>query len=625
MPKRFDIAIVFYEEEILLLRLLVASIEKFVDPNIINNIYVINNSANMSTGFLIYNQIVAPLVNVYEGRVQLISKEVLGLGRDPDISSYTMQQALKLHISSLISSDEYLLLDAKNHFIRPVKIEDFFDDSGKIYTEETKQSGYLLTCLQQSLKFLNTTTPDEMHSLPTVTPYMMKTQIVRSMLGDFRKMFNKNAAQVISENNKRTEFFMYYAYMLKISGGWKQFYQASRRKYVTLFTRYPEGQDLTTSVIARVSNSDVYCFAIHKKRFDTLSKADENQIIEMWENRGLLTRSEAVNLLSDQRRINRGDNIHDVIGGMRPQLTGDMKVTQAKNGRLFIDNDSNGVAATHLGTAPLSADALGAWLDLLQERKNFCARSGIVYKFLVAPDSHAVYENISASLTKSSENRPVIQMRDNIATPDVLIYPLAAMQEARDSGEPIHPTDSHWSSFGAYVAYKEAMSQIPSIGRALTDADVIFSTAYNHGDLGDKFEPNLLGVTTEVTIKKSVSKRIWNNRISNRGRMDFWVNSDSTLPSGLLITDSYGWKIQQFFAQSFSWLFVLHSPYSEFSAIEAFKPDIVIQLMAERFLNKVPIENPSQTALQFSASKGANSEYPDIARLIAPHRNTGER
>ncbi len=47
-------------------------------------------------------------------------------------NGWTSQQAIKLLCSQIVTCDKYIVLDAKNHFIRPVSYSDFVLSNGKI-------------------------------------------------------------------------------------------------------------------------------------------------------------------------------------------------------------------------------------------------------------------------------------------------------------------------------------------------------------------------------------------------------------------------------------------------------------------------------------------------------------
>lgn len=289
----------------------------------------------------------------------------------------------------------------------------------------------------------------------------------------------------------------------------------------------------------------------------------------------------------------------------------DGKVMVGREDRLFLHHDMNNVMAQHLGQLRLSEKAIQAWVRMLQGRTALCQDLGITYAMVFAPDTHAVYREAIPALDHRNDPRPVQQIL--AAYPDTnLHYPLEALRAARSLGEVCHMTDSHWSAFGALVACREVLARM-NLGVPLTDVDAVTLQDKDLvGDLGMKFDPQRAGRTTEAVLKSAQSHKVWNNGVTNRGHMSLWKGRRRDLPRALLLTDSYGWKFQVFLAQSFSDLFVVHSPLIEPEAVERFRPDVVFSLMAERFAYKVPNDREDMTALQHAEQKNPGSAYPDF-------------
>lgn len=135
--------------------------------------------------------------------------------------------------------------------------------------------------------------------------------------------------------------------------------------------------------------------------------------------------------------------------------------------------------------------------------------------------------------------------------------------------------------------------------------------------LGDKLTPPITGRYTECVVRAPASRKIWDNGVNNRGYMAYWRSKRTDLPKGVLFMDSYGWKLQRFLAESFSELFIVHSPYYEWDVIETYKPDVIISEMAERFLIRVPGDLLDEPALESAKKKSPEARYPSRAELEA--------
>lgn len=294
----------------------------------------------------------------------------------------------------------------------------------------------------------------------------------------------------------------------------------------------------------------------------------------------------------------------------------DGKVTIGRSGRLFIANDSNLVIPQHRGEKLLSITQIDSWKHLITSRNTYCLDNNINYYMMVVPDAHAVYKEDLPALDNVTSIRPIQQIISNLNDLSHFIYPLKEMDEAKNIGEVYHPSDSHYSPLGAFVCYRALLNKMKLDLKILSYKEVKMFNKNESGDLGNKYTPPKTADFTECFVKNPLATKVWNNEVTNRGHMSLWLNKDKKKPKCLLLTDSYGWKIQRFLAESFSELFIVHSPLLEKNAIEKFKPDIVITLMAERFLIYTPNDATDQSAMSFAKEKGSNIVSYDEIMLI---------
>ena len=295
----------------------------------------------------------------------------------------------------------------------------------------------------------------------------------------------------------------------------------------------------------------------------------------------------------------------------------DGKVMRGRDNRLFLHHDMNSVMAQHTGRLVLSESDLAAWVSLLERRTAICQARGLPYAMMFAPDPHAIYKEAIPELDGLDVRRPVLNILERYQGGN-LYYPLEAMRAARARGEVCHETDSHWSAWGALVGLRVLLAGMGLGVPVLGDDDVRLFDRMLVGDLGSKFDPPVAGRTTQVQIKTPQSEKIWSNTVSNRGHMTWWRSRRRDLPRALLLTDSNGWRFQVVMAESFSDLFVVHSPQLDIEAIERFGPDVVVSLQAERFAYKVPEDATGPSALEHARAKKPDACYPDFA--APPHK-----
>jgi hypothetical protein len=83
------------------------------------------------------------------------------------------------------------------------------------------------------------------------------------------------------------------------------------------------------------------------------------------------------------------------------------------------------------------------------------------------------------------------------------------------------PTDSHWTDYGAFLAYRrfaeEARTLVPT--RVIAPNDVVFSRAAVAGDLGHKLGPARSSLQPVGHVRHCEARLIYDNCIQNTGTL----------------------------------------------------------------------------------------------------------
>jgi len=170
-------------------------------------------------------------------------------------------------------------------------------------------------------------------------------------------------------------------------------------------------------------------------------------------------------------------------------------------------------------------------------------------------------------------------------------------------------TDSHWSEYGAYVAYREVMARITeSLPVRRVGRKQIYRTYEQRaGDLGYKFEPPV--VDTEYGYVDVIGSRVRlvdDNRVRNHGRLvEFEADSYNSLTC-IIFGDSYATRMMPLFAESFARTFWAHI-YFDYDLVRELKPDVVVTVLSERGM--IIVQNDSG---------------PGIRRMEADKRAAGD-
>ena len=246
---------------------------KYVDPDLVNNIVLVYNDKQ---DFSIHDIIHYYPVHL-QSKVKLIYADDLYKDTHPEWSSnWNTQQVTKIMISSMITTPYYLILDSKNHFIRPVNKSTFFytDNSPYMYGYEGhSMNDQYNNCLE----YYQTVHPEDIPGYPnnivdTITPYVLITQYVKDMV-----QYIENREQTdyfnffIQYNHFRfTEFYLYAGYLMMTNNLQKYTYIMSI--CASIFACPCEwSRNFNNIFLPAMENSSTKMVGLHRAAIDDLS------------------------------------------------------------------------------------------------------------------------------------------------------------------------------------------------------------------------------------------------------------------------------------------------------------------------------------------------------------------
>jgi alginate O-acetyltransferase complex protein AlgJ len=291
------------------------------------------------------------------------------------------------------------------------------------------------------------------------------------------------------------------------------------------------------------------------------------------------------------------------------RLIRDNKVVRGKRGWLFLANDSNDVMAQHAGTRTLSAEEIERWRACLEDRTARLAEKSIPYFCVIAPDTHSVYPEMLPDGFEPTQLRPIHKLLFRLhetGSPACLIYPLEDLIAEKPNRLVYSAFDSHWTTFGALVAYTRLMKDVrESVEvRELDPADIRFTTRLMPGELAYK-----LGFDGDVEHLQPVfpvtAHLVEDNQVANQGSYAVTECGDAPHTTCLLFGDSYSLAILPYLAESFGRLVYAHCPWHDYGLIERERPDVVVSLFAERFLIYIPDDSRGSTLAELARKKVA--------------------
>lgn len=294
-----DFALVVFGKEVPLLRLLARSFDIFGAD--VGRIYIMINDEDGSAVAQRLHAEIIPLFGRFAEHVTVID------GRDvPGNSSrrvgYQAQQALKLAVSGYIAGRTYVCIDAKNHFLASFDAGSWVSPDGRARMRRLQiakpHQGYLRCSMMTfGIQDYDVGVP----AAPTVTPYVMRTEVARRVVSHVEQKYKMPIFEYLEtkEGRWRTEFFLYYAALSTSDRPLEELASFDGWGCPTLFGEWPApGSAAAQARIKDAGNSKM--FAVHRRRFATLTPEERQKISDLWVNRQLVRdATEAASLINE--------------------------------------------------------------------------------------------------------------------------------------------------------------------------------------------------------------------------------------------------------------------------------------------------------------------------------------
>lgn len=225
----------------------------------------------------------------------------------PSAPGWVTQQILKLKVAELVSSPWYVLLDSKNHAIRPLAFEDFIARDGRAHGgtrnfENHPHQGRLRHVLDR----FGLPHESEVDFPPTTTPAVMHTASVRELI---THLSSERSFEDEFVHSALTEFFSYSAWLVREHGGWRHLYTDDPIQAPVVW----RGQ--WDEAVARAADTHAPFFGVHRSTLVRLPPAAATKVARFWVERGIfdslpharrfLARAKADAALSKVRQILR--------------------------------------------------------------------------------------------------------------------------------------------------------------------------------------------------------------------------------------------------------------------------------------------------------------------------------
>jgi hypothetical protein len=304
------------------------------------------------------------------------------------------------------------------------------------------------------------------------------------------------------------------------------------------------------------------------------------------------------------------------VGPSSHTLVRDDKVTRGRDGWLFLANDTNDVVSQFTGKLRLSPSQLREWGDLVAHRATSLAQCGIRYALMFAPDKLALYPEHAPAAVSLAEERPIHQLLDQLASqvPALpVVYPLDEMLAAKRKRPVASGIDSHWNDWGAFVAYQRVIEELEPLlpMRPLSADRLTFRRRKMAGDLSYKLDPPQEGHQLVAELDRS-SRTVFHNGIRTAGRLTVTQCQQAPPSTCLLLGDSYSNFLERFMSETFGTFVFAHTPKLDRELVEHYAPDLVLSVMAERYLIVVPDDGAPPTFAELCRRQRGALAVPEM-------------
>lgn len=248
-----DLITVVFQQELYLLEVQARSIELYIEPHRIQNIYVVINDSDA-----IVSQIDPAWWGVNSHKVKLIPRSLWGNAET--LHGWASQQLYKLLAAEQAESAWSMCLDAKTWFVQPLDWNKLFDVSGKVCFKSFPTIPVFKSAQLFVEQYLGINLPHVIG--PGGVPFMFHTDTVKDMVKHIDNFFDFFVEHV-QLPNELTEFMLYSGYVIYKHKSYSALYAQQQHYTVTnladwqlddfnqILGRMGSGHNITASIQGR--------------------------------------------------------------------------------------------------------------------------------------------------------------------------------------------------------------------------------------------------------------------------------------------------------------------------------------------------------------------------------------
>ena len=279
---------------------------------------------------------------------------------------------------------------------------------------------------------------------------------------------------------------------------------------------------------------------------------------------------------------------------------GGREVLVAKDGWLFYT--AHEMINHYTGLLQFTPEQMHDWQVLLEKRRDWLARRGIAYVFVVTPDKESVYPEYLPDWMSGSKIRAeskldqfVAYMRDHSTVP--VLDQRGVVRDGKQICPTFFVTDVHWNLFGGFLGYQELMQAMdklrPDLEKPLPLSSFTLTNKLQPGgDLARMLGQSLVESNAYILLPKPGLPVFTSKFPPDEHPKDPKFTYNPQAKGHLTVfQDSFAMNWVQFLGYHFHQVDYVWQSALDAAWIEREKPDVVVSEMNELMFN---IANPNE-------------------------------
>ena len=252
--------------------------------------------------------------------------------------------------------------------------------------------------------------------------------------------------------------------------------------------------------------------------------------------------------------------------------------------------------AVYRGLQPFGPSELEAWRRSLESRRDFCAKYGARYVFILAPNKSEVYPEYMPDkfnrLGPTCLDQLLAYMHEHSTVEVFDLRPSQFAEKLSDRGLDFtyYPLGTHWTDRGLYAGYTAILEHVRAIFPGFERLVAVLRSNLTWEDdpgEGDSWAARLYMKDRLHQLGRLIADIGQSHAriVTPPGRDQYTMvteHEDATLPHLVMFHDSFADRMRRLLAENFARsVFIWHSAFQP-DVVAAEKPDLVLQLYVER-------------------------------------------